>query len=238
MLERAHERDHVRAPCGALDADDALADRGQHLGGRKTRADARGEAEPLEARCREYGRVAGAGIEPGEAGLDVAAQHGDLEVAVLRGNVETRLARLDAGACDATILAAAGLERLGLAARIRARLSPAEMLPAVGQGIVGVECAAGRADVIALVRPLEHAPSRTALDAERAFAAALGASCQSPIAGHATLEGDTLRLSGLAGSPDGTRILADAVSGPSREAAALGADLAARLLAAGAGDLL
>jgi hydroxymethylbilane synthase len=112
------------------------------------------------------------------------------------------------------------------------------MLPAVGQGIVGVECAAGRADVIALLRPLEHAASRTALEAERAFAAAIGASCQSPIAGHATLEGDTLRLSGLAGSPDGTRILADAVTGPARDAAALGADLAARLLAAGAGELL
>jgi hydroxymethylbilane synthase len=162
----------------------------------------------------------------------------DLEVAMLRGNVETRLAKLDAGACDATVLAAAGLERLGLASRIRARLSPAEMLPAVGQGIIGVECPAARADVIALVQPLEHPQTRAALDAERAFAAALGASCQSPIAGYATLEGDTLHLAGLAGSPDGARILTDALAGPAREAAALGASLAARLLAAGAGDLL
>jgi hydroxymethylbilane synthase len=162
----------------------------------------------------------------------------DLEVVVLRGNVDTRLAKLDAGACDATLLAAAGLERLGLAARIRARLAPAEMLPAVAQGIVGVECAAERADVIALVRGLEHGPARTALVAERAFAAALGASCQSPIAGYATLDGDTVRLAGLAGAPDGSRILTDAVTGPARDAAALGADLAARLLAAGAGDLL
>ena len=96
----------------------------------------------------------------------------DLEVVVLRGNVDTRLDKLDAGDCDAMLLAAAGLERLGLAARIRARLAPAEMLPAVGQGIVGVECAAERADVLALVRPLEHGPARTALDAERAFSAA------------------------------------------------------------------
>lgn len=162
----------------------------------------------------------------------------DLEVVVLRGNVETRLAKLDAGSCDGTVLAAAGLERLGLAGRIRARLAPAEMLPAVGQGIVGVECLAARADVVALVRALEHGPSRIALEAERAFAAALGASCQSPIAGHATLEGDALHLAGLAGSPDGARILADAIAGPAREATALGASLAARLLAAGAGALL
>ena len=162
----------------------------------------------------------------------------DLEVVVLRGNVETRLAKLDAGTCDATVLATAGLERLGLADRIRARLDPTEMLPAVGQGIVGVECVAERADVVALLRGLEHGPSRIALEAERAFAAALGASCQSPIAGHATLDGEMLRLAGLAGSQDGARILADDVSGPPREATALGTRLAERLLAAGAGALL
>ncbi len=162
----------------------------------------------------------------------------DLAIIALRGNVDTRLARLDAGACDATVLAAAGLERLGLAARIRAQLSPAEMLPAVGQGIVGVECAARRADVIALVAPLQNAQARTALEAERAFAAALGAGCQSPIAGHATLEGETLHLAGLVGAPDGSRVLADRISGPATRAAALGADLAARLLAAGAAKLL
>src|SRR5262245_64375629 len=81
----------------------------------------------------------------------------DLEVVVLRGNVDTRLNKLDAGDCDAALLAAAGLERLGLAARIRARLSPEEMLPAIGQGIVGIECASGRDDILERVRPLEHA---------------------------------------------------------------------------------
>jgi hydroxymethylbilane synthase len=162
----------------------------------------------------------------------------DLEIMVLRGNVDTRLAKLDAGTCDATVLAAAGLERLGLASRIRARLSPADMLPAVGQGFIGVECAAHCADVIALVQPLQHAPARTALDAERAFAAALGANCQSPIAAYATLGGETVHLSGLVGSPDGTRILADSVAGPATRAATLGGDLAARLLAAGAAELL
>ena len=162
----------------------------------------------------------------------------DLVVVALRGNVETRLAKLEAGECDAAVLAAAGLERLGLAERIRARLAPGEMLPAAGQGIIGIECRADRADVLALAAALEHAPTRAALDAERGFAAALGAGCQSPIAGHAIVEGPTLRLSGLAGAPDGSRILVDAVAGPAGEAAALGAGLAARLLAAGAADLL
>lgn len=162
----------------------------------------------------------------------------DLCVVVMRGNVDTRLGKLDAGDCDAMILAAAGLERLGLAARIRARLAPEEMLPAIGQGIVGIECAAERADVIDLVRPLEHAPTRLALDAERAFSAGLGASCRSPVAAHATLEGGVLRLSGLVGAQDGVTVFTDSVAGPPAEGARLGAELAARLVAAGAGGLL
>jgi hydroxymethylbilane synthase len=162
----------------------------------------------------------------------------DLEVVVMRGNVDTRIGKLDAGHCDAMILAAAGLDRLGLAARIRARLAPQEMLPAVGQGVVGIECASGRADILELVRPLEHAPTRLALDAERAFSAGLGASCRSPVAAHATLAGGTLRLAGLVGSQDGTTVFADEVAGPAAEALRLGSELAARLVAAGAGKLL
>jgi hydroxymethylbilane synthase len=162
----------------------------------------------------------------------------DLEVVALRGNVDTRLARLDAGACDAIILATAGLERLGLASRIRARLEPHEMLPAVGQGIVGVELAADRGDIAELLDPLEHRPTRSALTAERAFAARLGASCNSPIAGYATVDNGALRLEGLAGSADGSRIVGDTVSGAERDAESLGAALAERLLAAGAGTLL
>lgn len=162
----------------------------------------------------------------------------DLQVVVLRGNVDTRLAKLDAGACDATVLAAAGLERLGLESRIRARIAPADMLPAIGQGIIGIECLEAREDIVALAHPLEHGPTRSILAAERAFAARIGASCHSPIAGHATLDGETLRLDGLVGSEDGRSIIVDAVSGPVRDAAALGAELADRLLAAGAGKLL
>ena len=167
-------------------------------------------------------------------------RHGwpDVEVVVLRGNVDTRLAKLDAGACDATVLAAAGLERLGLESRIRARLSPQQMLPAVCQGIVGIECQDRREDVLDLVRPLEHAPTRRILEAERAFSSQLGASCQSPIAGHATLANGRLHLSGLVGSQDGRTILTDHISGPAEQAVNLGAELAARLLAAGAAQFL
>ena len=162
----------------------------------------------------------------------------DLAVVVMRGNVETRLRKLEAGECDALILAAAGLERLGLSDRIRARLAPQEMLPAVGQGVVGVECAASREDVLALVRPLEHAATRLALDAERGFSAGLGASCRSPIAAHATIGGNDLRLTGLVGSQDGTVMFADIAVGPATDAARIGRELAARLVAAGAGALL
>jgi len=162
----------------------------------------------------------------------------DFEIVVMRGNVDTRLGKLDRGDCDATVLAVAGLERLGLEARICARLSPQEMLPAVGQGIVGIECSSDRADVLELVRSLEHAETRLALDAERAFSAGLGASCRSPIAAHATLAGGSLRLSGLVGSADGVTIFADEISGPATEAARLGGDLARRLVAAGASRLL
>jgi hydroxymethylbilane synthase len=162
----------------------------------------------------------------------------DLEVVVLRGNVDTRIARLDAGACDATVLAVAGLERLGLESRIRVRLAPSEMLPAIAQGIVGVECLSERDDIVTLVRPLEHDATRSMLAAERAFAAKIGASCHSPIAGYATLDGGTLRLDGLVGSPDGRSIIVDSVSGAAGDAVTIGGELADRLLAAGAGKLL
>jgi hydroxymethylbilane synthase len=162
----------------------------------------------------------------------------DLEIIVMRGNVDTRLGKLDRGDCDATVLATAGLERLGLETRIRARLAPQEMLPAVGQGVVGIECRLDRADLLELVRPLEHGETRPALDAERAFSAGLGASCRSPIAAHASLASGSLRLAGLVGSADGATIFADETSGPAAEAARLGNDLARRLVAAGAGRLL
>jgi hydroxymethylbilane synthase len=162
----------------------------------------------------------------------------DIEIVVLRGNVDTRLRKLDAGECDATVLAAAGLERLGLEARIRAHLSTREMLPAVGQGVIGIECVAGQAEILALIQPLEHAPTRSMLEAERAFAARLGGSCQSPIAAQATLNDGSLRLRGLVGSPDGRTIFADEITGAASDAVKLGTDLAGRLLDTGGGEIL
>ena len=162
----------------------------------------------------------------------------DLAIVMLRGNVETRLRKLDERQVDATILAAAGLERLGLAARMRERLSPHRMMPAVGQGVIGVECQEGDARVGGLLVALEHPGTRRRLDAERAFAGRLGGSCQSPIAGHAELDGGSLLLTGFVGAPDGSSAFEDRIEGPAGDGAALGRQLAERLLAAGAEALL
>jgi hydroxymethylbilane synthase len=111
------------------------------------------------------------------------------------------------------------------------------MLPAVGQGVIGIECR-DDAGIRELLRPLEHSPTRSCLDAERAFSARLGGSCQSPIAAYAELEGGRLRLRGLVGSPDGTKECFDVIEGPADLAASLGTQLGERVLAAGAGALL
>ncbi len=162
----------------------------------------------------------------------------DLVVAQLRGNVDTRLRKLDEGQYDAIILAAAGLKRLGLDARIASLVPTEQSLPAVGQGVIGIECRAADARTRQLVGVLQHEPTQLCLSAERAFAARLEGSCQSPVAGFAELQEDRIRVRGLVGEPDGTRIFADEMSGPAAEAVLLGDRLAARLLAAGAGPLL
>ena len=162
----------------------------------------------------------------------------DLEVLQLRGNVDTRLRKLDEGTYDAIILAAAGLKRLELQARIASLVPIGASLPAVGQGIIGIECRTADTLTRERLAALEHRPSRLRLDAERAFAARLQGSCQSPVAGFAELDGETLRLRGLVGAPDGSRLFADEIQGPATEGPALGFALAERLLAAGAGALL
>lgn len=162
----------------------------------------------------------------------------DLRIETLRGNVDTRLKRLDDGALDAIVLACAGLARLGFESRITARLAPEVCLPAVGQGIIGIECRHDDAPTLALLAALEHAPTRAAMDAERAFAARLGGSCSSPIAAHAIIVDDRLDLAGLVAEPDGSRLLRDSISGSAEEARALGERLADRMLATGAKTLL
>jgi len=162
----------------------------------------------------------------------------DLRIEALRGNVDTRLRRLDAGEMDAIVLACAGLIRLGLESRITARLDPKISLPAVAQGVIGIECRRADARTLAVVAVLNHQVTRIAVDAERAFAHRLGGSCQSPIAAHAQIEGKRLILDGLVAEPDGSRVLRDTLTGSLDDPAALGRQLAERILAAGAGPLL
>jgi hydroxymethylbilane synthase len=162
----------------------------------------------------------------------------DLRIEALRGNVDTRLRRLDAGEMDAIVLACAGLIRLGWESRITARLDPQVSLPAVAQGVIGIECRAVDSRTVELVSVLNHPATRIAMDAERAFAHRLGGSCQSPIAAHAQLEGKNLILDGLVAEPNGSRLLRDRQSGSIEDPAALGRLLAERILAAGAGPLL
>jgi hydroxymethylbilane synthase len=167
------------------------------------------------------------------------AHRPDLEIALLRGNVPTRIDKLDRGDYDAIVLAAAGLTRLGLAARITQLLPPELSLPAVAQGVLGLEARAGDAAVIELIRRAIHDPDEEVrVTAERAFLARMGGSCQTPLAAHAVLAGDTLAIDGLCGMPDGSRILRERVTGPRTTAVALGIELADRLLAAGAREIL
>jgi hydroxymethylbilane synthase len=162
----------------------------------------------------------------------------DLRIEALRGNVDTRVRRLDDGGLDAIILACAGLIRLGWESRITARLDPRTCLPAVGQGVIGIECRVDDSHSRLLLQVLNDPPTRAALDAERAFAHRLGGSCQSPIAAHARLDGNGLTLDGLVAEPDGSRLLRDSITGGADESLRLGDELADRLLAAGAGTLL
>ena len=162
----------------------------------------------------------------------------DLRIETLRGNVDTRLRRLDSGDLDAILLACAGLMRLGLESRITVRLDPEVCLPAVGQGVIGIECRNADVHTRELLQPLEDPGTRRVLQAERAFAERLGGSCQSPIAAYAQLHAEQLSLAGLVAEPDGSRLLRDSIQGSAGQASSLGRLLAERLLAAGAADLL
>ena len=166
------------------------------------------------------------------------ARRPDLRIEPLRGNVDTRLRRLDEGELHAIVLASAGLIRLGWESRITERVPASICLPAVGQGAIGIECRAGDDAVLARLRVLEHPATRTALNAERAFSLCLGGSCQSPIAALATLDAGVLKLEGLVAEPDGSHIWRDAIQGEPHHAGTLGAQLAERILNAGAHALL
>jgi hydroxymethylbilane synthase len=162
----------------------------------------------------------------------------DLQIEILRGNLDTRLRKVADGIVDAAILACAGLDRLAFSDRIVERLSVERMLPAVGQGALAVEARSNDVRVRALTDALNHRETALAVAAERAFLARLGASCRTPVAGFAQLVGDHVTLRGLVGRPDGTQIIADKIDGDAERSAELGVALADQLLARGAGAIL
>ena len=190
------------------------------------------------ARLEDLPRGAVVGTSSLRRQAQLYALRPDLRIEPLRGNVDTRIRKLDAGGMDAIVLACAGLVRLGLESRITARLDPKVCLPAVTQGVIGIECRRGDSRTALLLQALEDPATRLGMDAERAFAARLGGSCQSPIAAYAELDADKITLRGLVAEPDGSRLLSDTASGDVKNPVALGRQLADRILAAGAGPLL
>ncbi|WP_316367100.1 hydroxymethylbilane synthase [Candidatus Thiodiazotropha sp. CDECU1] len=168
----------------------------------------------------------------------LAEKRPDLVIKSLRGNVNTRLRKLDEGEYDAIILAAAGLKRLGFEDRITALIGPEQSLPAIGQGAVGIECRVDDPRVNELIAPLHDPQTALCVGAERAMNQRLNGGCQVPIAGYAMLESGNLWLRGLVGEPDGSRIIRGEVEGTTQEAQAMGEGLADRLLEWGADAIL
>ena len=182
------------------------------------------------------GAIVGTSSLRREAQLRAKFPH--LTIKPLRGNVQTRLSKLDNGDYDAVILAAAGLQRLGLDSRIREILSPADSLPAAGQGALGIEIAARRTDLADILRPLNHEETAACVTAERALARALGGSCQVPLAAYCVMEDGLLTLNGLVGHPDGSVIIEASAQAPDAYADALGRAVAKRLADNGAEELI
>src|SRR5487761_2508855 len=161
-----------------------------------------------------------------------------LVIEPLRGNVQTRLRKLDEGQYAAIILAAAGLKRLGLGARIRNVIASEDSLPAVGQGALGIECRADRTDVIACLQALHHADSAACVMAERAMSRSLGGSCQVPLGGFAEVKNGHLHMRGFVANPDGSRMMRAEATGSISHPEVLGNEIAATLREQGAGEIL
>lgn len=162
----------------------------------------------------------------------------DLDIREVRGNLGTRLGKLDAGEFDALLLAGAGLQRLGLGARIRQLFTPEQMLPAIGQGVIGIEQRSDDAATRELLQALHDPNTADRLAAERAMNACLGGACHVPVAGHALVAAQSLQLEGLVAAVDGSHQVRLQIQGPRSDAAALGRQLAAQLLDAGGRDIL
>lgn len=168
----------------------------------------------------------------------IAARFPLLQIKPLRGNLGTRLAKLDRGEYAAIILAAAGLKRLGLAGRITAPIEPEQSLPAPGQGAMAIEIRADRADLQEILAPLNHLPTELAVTAERTLSRAFGGSCQVPLAAFATIDGDQMRLRAMIATPDGSRVAVADASGAADAPEVLGETIAAALEAQDAGAIL
>ena len=166
------------------------------------------------------------------------ARRPDLRISTLRGNVNTRLGKLDAGEFDAIVLAASGLKRLGFHERIRLELPPEQSLPAVGQGALGIECRSDDDRINALIAPLKDLDTYTRVSAERALNSCLQGSCQAPIGAYAELDGGELFLRGLVGTVDGRQVVRGEIRGPREQAVELGRQLGEDLLARGAKQIL
>ncbi|MGH8634402.1 MAG: hydroxymethylbilane synthase [Burkholderiales bacterium] len=166
------------------------------------------------------------------------ARHPALRIEPLRGNVTTRLRKLDEGAYDAVILAAAGLKRLGLEDRITRLLPPSESLPAPGQGALGLECLARRSDLVEALAALNHAATARCVAAERAFSRALSGSCNVPLGAYAEADGRNIRLRGFVAAPDGSRMVSGELKGAAGDPEALGVTLAKGLKVQGASEIL
>jgi len=182
------------------------------------------------------------GARVGTSSLRRAAQlratRPDLQILDVRGNLDTRLRKLDEGKYDAIVLASAGLRRLGWEARISELLDPAVMCPAVGQGALAVETRDDSGQAREICRRLDHEATRIAVTAERAVLAALGGGCQVPIGAYATLEGVSVKIRSIVVSPDGDQVIRKEASGPAADAAILGRALGDELLAAGGAQIL
>ncbi|HJV85561.1 MAG TPA: hydroxymethylbilane synthase [Noviherbaspirillum sp.] len=168
----------------------------------------------------------------------IAARYPKLVIRPLRGNLDTRLGKLDRGEYAAIILAAAGLKRLGLSQRIRGWIEPEQSLPAPGQGAMAIEILDGRDELLQLLAPLNHEPTAQAVSAERTVSRIFGGSCQIPLAAFGTVNGQEMRLRAMVATPDGKRIATGDASGPTNAPEALGKQIAQALQAQGADDIL
>jgi hydroxymethylbilane synthase len=192
----------------------------------------------LHTNLGDLGEGARVGTSSLRRQCQLADRRPDLEITPLRGNVNTRLRKLDDGEYDAIILASAGLLRLGFAERIQDFISIVDSLPAIGQGAIGIECRSDDTRVNTLLAPLHHPQTAACVSAERALNRRLEGGCQVPIGGHATLIDGDLTLRGLVGTVDGSEIVRGEIRGPRAEADRLGSALAEELLEHGAAEIL